>query len=159
MTSVDGTTPEGDAAGSAMVAESLSTVGYAMFALLNTGPLETVPSMSEFMERLRAEEAAAVAAAAAEQSDTFGVPGVGEDMGAIRNPSKPLPVTATSFAVPGPPQHGAPVEAPAAQDDTPAEGDEQTTAYPQPKNPIGSIPEYTGNHTLKMLDEISFLDE
>jgi hypothetical protein len=139
VTSMQGA-PEG-ATASAVVAESLSTVGYAMFALLQTGPLKQVPSLSQFMAQVRAEEAAFAQpteqAHPAYQGDpdegTFGAVEVGENLNAVTQPT----------AAPSP---------------TDGEEDSQEE-LPQPKNPIGTIPEYTGNQTLAMLQEISFLDE
>lgn len=65
MTDVDGVPPPGEPVAQEEVASSLSTLGYAMFAFLDPGPLEGIPSMPEFLAQSRREEEAARAAAEA----------------------------------------------------------------------------------------------
>lgn len=180
MTSVDGTTPP-DAA-TAVVAESLSTLGYAMFAFLQTGPLNQIQSMPEFMDQVRREAEAAAAGDAYKEpayvgdpeEESFGQSDVGEHLGAVTQRPDPnkmqpqsqpqyqyrppaasaTPPPSSSVQIPvGPPAAGA-IAAGLADDE-----DDEPKELPQPKDPVGTIPEYKGNETLAMLQEISFLDE
>lgn len=164
---VDGRTPYGDASASAVVAESLSAVGYAMFAWLQTGPLEQIPSMSEFRAQF-APEAPAQPEHPAYQGDpedgvTFGVAEVGEDLAAVTQqpevapevvlaPAAPVAASSAQVVLPVP---GAPVPL-----GVPAESVSDGVVEPvaQPPVPV-TLPEYTKNQTLQMLQEISFLDE
>lgn len=217
MTSMGNTTPNGVASAPVPVAESLSTVGYAMFAFLQHGPLEDIPSLRQFVERTADETIAPTPAPPAYTVDdtgqsAFGHADIDHTLDAVPahgglptgptqvpghmptaapaylstySPDEPTPAAdppsgpATTPDQPGVPLPGtAPVPLPLAPNvplaassvqipvgpptHVPAPADEAPKIPPgltQPKNPPGTVPEYTGNQTLAMLQEISFLDE
>ena len=157
------TPPEGATVASAAVAESLSTLGYAMFALVRRIPLDEIPSMDTFVANARAAEISpgpdtdntfdSTLPPAGEQefdsavaeAGAFGAADVGEDFGAITSPAA-LDPNVSEIAERA---HAAQVAA------------EQAAAMPPPAQPMELLqpsPEYTGS-TLAMLQEINFLDE
>lgn len=150
MTHADPTTPPTGGA-PAVVAESLSTVGYAMFALLNTGPLDQIPSIHDVVARFHTEEPTPAVA----DLDAVDQP-QGDAAPAFTEP----PVSLDAALYESVTVEDAPVPVPAAVAPVaPVAPVPPVEAYPQPKDPIEALPAYTGHHTLAMLQEISFLDE
>lgn len=167
MTATDSAYPMGANAGdAAAVAESMSTVGYALFAVLRREPLHEIPSIRTFVPTLDATNVpmvnqAGMMASVSSVLDTldsdepsqFGDGLVDEDMGAIQRP-EPLVPAATFVQMPD--------LGDLADDMAPA-----AAALPEPGladvAPLPPLPPVaaTGSHrqTMDMLKEISFLDE
>lgn len=178
MTMTGETTPPiGDAAASASVAESLSAVGYGLFALLAQGPLDQIQPMQAIREQARvdaviaAADAAAYApdaaagAAGAVQDSAFGQATFGPDFDAITRQAP-----AEADLVPAAAATGEPT---GTVDPTVSQIAEAAAATePEPENPFPGVPVVSdaidlpdapaykgGTSTLQMLQEISFLDE
>lgn len=165
MTVTNGPHPTGNPDASSAVAGSLSMIGYAMFAWLQPGPLESIPSLSEFAAGNRALSTPSTFGEYSVTDDgdeyddegTFGDIDVDDNLNAIM-PAAPAgsgegttqPQVASVMVTLGP--DGLPVRDQNAPADDPA----TNTPPPPPLEPVG---EYTGNETLAMLKEISFLDE
>lgn len=161
------TTQSGHTDASTIVAQSLSTVGYAMFSLLRSGPLNEIPSFTTFMSNVGNDLPGSPAVEETYDADdhvSFGASTVDDNLGAVTPvippTSVPLPASlgrpvgssATSAMVSYGPD-GRPMPEAELAPDQPEQTEDQ---YSVP------LPEYSnsnGSHTIAMLKEISFLDE
>lgn len=125
------------------VAQSMTSVGFGLFALLQPGTLADIPSLPQVTERLAREEAAraaqhaqaqaAASAAAASAAASAAAIAVAAELSGL-DADAPAPVSAAAV------QQGA------------AEAVVPVAAQPVPEAPVAAP-------TLAMLKEISFLDE
>lgn len=165
------TTPSGHPDSSMIVAQSLATVGYAMFSLCRDEQLAEIPSFGQFMAHVDEQAQQAQQSLghdyAAEEPSAFGEPNVDENLAAAtpasppvqgQDPDAPLPdieqggpaSVASTMLVLGP--DGLPVQQSAPVDPEP---DVARPAAPVP------LPDYSARpkQSMAALNEISFLDE
>jgi hypothetical protein len=166
----------------AIIAQSLSTVGYAMFSLCRTGTLDTVESFSAVVQRGGTFVSAPVVVAGVDdiavEPDTddapsaFGQADVDENMGAVTPVAVPDDTAPAPFVPPvvssdhvgassalmalGPDGRPVGVEQPAA---TP--GQPVPAVAAAPSGPAPALPEYQSNNgqSLSVLQDINFLED
>lgn len=172
-------TPASTAPEAAIVAQSLSTVGYAMFSLYRTAGLDAVESFSTVVQRGGTVTSAPVMVAGVDDVEAvdrdepgaFGAADVDEAMGAVapevvpdETPVAPFvpPVVSTdhvaassALMVLGPDGRPTGADAPAAAGETPA-------VAPVPAGHVApALPDYQTNsgQSLAMLQDINFIED
>lgn len=159
----------------AIVAQSLSTVGYAMFSLTRPGPVEGVESFSAVVQRGGTFISTPVVVAGVDdvhddtegESATFGAADVDENMGAVTPASVPDDASGQPFVAPvltgehvgassalmaiGPDGRPVGIDQPAAS---------RPAAPATAAGPVPALPEYQSNgQSLQVLQDINFLDD
>lgn len=165
---------------STIVAQSLGTVGYAMFSLCQFGSLEHVESFTEVMRRGGTFEPTPVSVGADdlvgldEGPATFGESTVDDHLGAVT----PVPVTEEQSAPFVPPvlnqghvaassalmalgPDGRPLNSEQGQTVEPAVADASAAPNTAPTAPAPALPDYHNNsgQSLAMLQDINFIEE
>lgn len=168
---------------STIVAQSLGTVGYAMFALCQFGPVEAVESFTEVMRRGGVFQPTSVTIGGDDLADTyatddddatptFGESTVDENLGAVTPVAVP-DETPAPFVPPVVPQgHVAASSAllalgpdgrPLGSDPATPAADPAAQAAPVavPAGPTPALPDYHNNsgQSLAMLQDINFIEE
>lgn len=166
---------------STIVAQSLGTVGYAMFSLCQFGPVEAVESFTEVMRRggtfqptsvtIGGEDG--VADSDDDAAPTFGESTVDENLGAVTPVAVPDETADAPFVPPVVPQgHVAASSAlmalgpdgrPLGGDPAAPSADPAAQAAPAaaPAGPAPALPDYHNNsgQSLAMLQDINFIEE